>query len=569
MRVLKFTANPKPKTAILIKAADVDEMKKMTFLTQYLQRLVKLGYPEPGNEIIVMGLEYPKSGNIKKDMIVSQSNEILNYCDTNGIERVIVMDSKYYPYLSGNKKTEEYVGTVQPCTVDGYNHISVLAGVHHVLLSFNPDKIKVFNKALETLAKHRLGTLAEREEVQYVAHYPKTYDDIDMHLSRLELQPRLAVDIETRGDSKGDALRFDRGFLSTIAISDTINSGVSFATDSFWFSNPELETRIRQRLKVFFTRTLSNPSQRVYLHNGLFDAKFLIYNLFMKDNTDYTGMYEGISLFSNIHDTMIMVYLCTNSTIKTEKGLKDVARDYIGDYKIDVKDITQHPIDTVLEYNLKDTCATMWVADKYESLMIDEEQLDVYLDIFRPSFGFLLEMMMTGLPMDKDKIAEVKQGFNDMLIESSEQIKASHHVKRTVSILKYNAMVKYNDTHKKQKTEEDFSDIEFNPASTLQMRILLFDILGLKVLEKTDTGQPAVGGAILKQYQAEAEYNEDTDVAELMKAIIDFAKASKMLGTFISAFEELGTELLNGESYLRGNLKLGTVQSGRLSSSEP
>lgn len=569
MRILKFTPNPKPTIAILIKETDVEEMKKMTYLTQYLQKLASMGLDKPGENIVVLGLEYPKSGNIKKDTIVKCSNEILDYCSTQGIDTLYVADAKYYPYLSGNKKTEEFIGEVCKCSIEGYEDITVMPGLHHIILSFNPSKFETFIKGLSTLAKHKNGTLGVKSEVTIEEFYPRTVDDVYSHLDRLEKSDKLSIDIETRGTDKGDALRYDRGELSTIAISDTTSSGVAFPADRYWVGNTENEQKIRKRLKQFLITVLSDNNKKVYLHNGLFDAKFMIYNLFMDSDTDYEGMYEGIRLFSNMHDTMIMVYLCTNSTIKTDKGLKDVAREFIGNYAIDVKDITQHDLDTVLKYNLKDTCATMWVAEKYEDMLLDEDQHNVYLDIFRPSFGFLLEMMMTGLPVSLERTAEVKSEFQELMDTSLELIKSSHHVHRTIAVLKYNAMLKYNETHKKQKTEEDFSDIEFNPGSTLQMRILLFDILGLQIKDKTETGMPAVGGEILKEYKAEAEYNGDTDVVSLIGAILDYGKAAKMLGTFIKAIEELSSELSNGEAYLRGNLKLGGTQSGRLSASDP
>ena len=560
MRILKFTPNPKPTIAILIKETDVEEMKKMTYLTQYLQKLASMGLDKPGENIVVLGLEYPKSGNIKKDTIVKCSNEILDYCSTQGIDTLYVADAKYYPYLSGNKKTEEFIGEVCKCSIEGYEDITVMPGLHHVILSFNPSKFETFTKGLSTLAKHKNGTLGIKSEVTIEEFYPRTVDDVSRHLDRLEKSDKLSIDIETRGKDKGDALRYDRGELSTIAISDTTSSGVAFPTDKYWVGNTDNEQKIRKRLKQFLITVLSDSNKKVYLHNGLFDAKFMIYNLFMDSDTDYEGMYEGIRLFSNMHDTMIMVYLCTNSTIKVDKGLKDVAREFIGNYAIDVKDITQHDLDTVLKYNLKDTCATMWVAEKYEEMLLDEDQHNVYLDIFRPSFGFLLEMMMTGLPVSLERTAEVKSEFQELMDTSLELIKSSHHVHRTIAVLKYNAMLKYNETHKKQKTEEDFSDIEFNPGSTLQMRILLFDILGLQIKDKTETGMPAVGGEILKEYKAEAEYNGDTDVVSLIGAILDYGKAAKMLGTFIKAIEELSSELSNGEAYLRGNLKLGGTQ---------
>ena len=561
----------KPDVAILTKDIDVQESKRTTLATSYLTKLLKLGLENPGEKVEFIGLPYPKSGNIKKDFILENLEEILEYCDTKGISTILVSDSKYFPVIAGQKKTEEVIGKTFKCSIKGYEHLNILPCINPIAIAMNPSKAKVFDNALSVLKDVVNGTYIEDTYAEIDAKFPVTYPEIDKELSRLEKLDLLTVDIESRAqdNDQGDALRYERGMLSTIAISDSETSGVGFITDEHFSGDDLLEIQVRQRLKLFFERTLSDPDKKIVLHNGLFDAKYLIRTLFMKSNDDYDGMYHGIRLFSNMYDTMIMAYLCLNSSTKPEKGLKVLSKDHLGDYGEDVKDITKLPIEKLLLYNVKDTCGTMYVFNKYYSMLKSEDQLDVFNEIFRPSQAFLLEMMMTGLPLDLNKVTEVKNEFEELKTKSLEIINSSEYVKRTVSVIRYNEKVKYNSTHKKQKTDDDFLDVEFNPSSLNQKKILLFDILGLQVKDTTDTGAPAIGAKVIREYIAEASYNEDDDVATLLNALLDYDKAGKMTGTFLSAFEELSTTYSNGECYLKGNLKLGATVSGRLASSEP
>lgn len=574
LEVMKFSPTAKPTVGLCLKHTEVLETKRISIMSQYLKRLTQYGYETPGNDILVIPLEYPM-GNLTKAFMIPVVKELLEQCSIQGIETLYVGDSKYFQYLSGQKKTEEFIGEAFPCVIKGYENIMILPGMNHQILTFNPNKLSVLEDSLKALTKYVKGTLAEVTELEIAEVYPVGLASVKAELNRLKAYDKIAVDIETRGDMDGDALRFDRGYLSTISFSTDDKSGTSFPVDKYWFQSitsetqkVELEQNLKVELKSFFDEVLSDETKKIYFHNGLFDAKFLIRSLYMTSDDDYQGMYEGIKKFSNIEDTMIMVYLCTNSTVKEEKGLKAVSKEYIGNYAIDVKDITKHPLNVVLKYNIQDTVATYWVATKYEELLVQEKQDEVYREMFKPSFAFLLEMMMTGLPISPTKVEEVQQGFAELKDQATEVIHKSTLIRRVQSILAYNAMEKYNSSHVKQKGVDEF-DIEFNAASVIHMRILLFDVLNLEVLDTTGTGAPAVGSAIVKQYLAEAKYNEDTDTAELLSAILDYVKAQKMLGTFIKAFQELTVSLTDGTSWLRGNLNLGGTASGRLSSSSP
>lgn len=553
--------------AVLINTRDVNPSNKMLLLSKYLTKLAQFGVQAPGKRFEFIGLNYPQTGNIRKTHITECLDEVLEYCDTRGITTLIVPDSKYFPILSGKKKTEDFIGYVYPCVIKGYEHISILPSIHYTNIDMNPGKDIVLTKSLKVLADHLEGTYEPPgSDVLQNVEYPTSYEHLNDCLNRAMFQPRLAWDIETLTDgTKNSGLRFDRSTLATLACSPDKHSGFAFPYTSFYHSD-EMQEKIRQRLRRFF----EEYTGQLILHNGLFDIKFLIKNLYMDNLGDYDGMQKGIDVFKNFDDTMIIAYLCTNSTIRSPKGLKDLSKEFTGDYAENVKNIKEIPLEKVLEYNLKDTCATQYVYDKYYPMMVSEDQEDVYNNIFKPSFSFLLKMMMTGLPMDMDRVAEAKRALVNTSEEAKQVVNSSNYIKRVESVLRYEASTKYNQTHKvARKSPEDFSNLKFKPNSTIQLRKLFFDILGFEAVEKTTTGADSTNGASIKTWKAQATNDGEDDIAELCQALLDISAADKVVNTFIKAFEELGAKHPDGITYLNGNLKLGGTQSGRLASSEP
>lgn len=533
-------------------------------MAKYLQPLAKEGLQTPAQKIEFIGLEFPKVGTIKKPQIVENSLALLEYCDTIGIDTLLVTDAKHFGYLTKNTKAEDYIGETFSCTIDGYEHITILPALSPVVVQISPAKAPLFYRALSTLAHHANGTYVEPgNDVIRESKYPTSISDIRSTLKDMVHLTHMGVDIETYGDEPGDALRWERGFLGSIAFSPDKHTGASFLVGEYYTGHDYLS--IKNILKGFF----DNYEGQLVLHNGLFDAKFLIRHLYMKDLNDYKGMYEGIKVFSKMDDTMIMAYACINSTDRLGKGLKELSKEFTGNYAEDVKDIKLLSKENLLKYNLMDTCGTMYLYDKYTKMILEEEQREVYDTILKPSFAFLLEMMMTGLPIDYKRTLEAQEELSGIQEKALEVILNSEYVKRAESVLKRLESDKYNMTHKTKQKNPDEIELVFNPGSGNQMRVLLFDILNFDVLEKTDTGLPSVGGAIIKEYLAMSSHNGDKDVEALLKAILDFGSAIKVNGTFINALLELSIKHPDGNYVLNGNLKMGGTQSSRLASSNP
>ncbi|MTV58891.1 hypothetical protein GM547_12580, partial [Streptococcus pneumoniae] len=117
----------------------------------------------------------------------------------------------------------------------------------------------------------------------------------------------------------------------------------------------------------------------------------------------------------------------------------------------------------------------------------------------------------------------------------------------------------------KAKELSAFDDVMFNPNSGPQLQRLLYEVMGLPEIDLTDTKLPATGGDTLEKL---INHATNPDHKAVIRALIEYSGAVKILNTFIPAFEE-ALDKGDGVIWLHGNFNLGGTVSGRLSSSDP
>lgn len=559
LNIFKLNPSAVGNTAILIKDADVNAGNTSQLYNTYLKKLIDLKVPMVGSSVIFIGLPYPAAKNITKSFMTPVVDEIVEYCETAGITTLLIADSKYFGIFTGVNKIENSIGYKFKCLQS--SSITVLPSLHYNILFYNPTRQTDIDWSVSVLASVMLGTYTEPGNNSFTLEYYKDSTGLENRLGELLEYESLTCDIEATG------LRFEVDEVLTISFGISQTKAIAIAVHNMYHSTNE-EAKILAILKKFFIKASSKVC--IKYHNGLFDLKFLIRRLFMHDGGDFTGMYRGIDIMcNNIDDTMLIAYLATNSTDRAVLGLKALSMEYMGDYAVEVKNAVVVDVDTLLEYNAKDCCATWYVYDKYYPILVDDDQVGVYNSIFKASMPGLIEMMMTGLPMNMSRISSAYADLEKIINDNRDIIAKSHYINRTNMILRYYAMQKYNDTHKKQKAIEDFTDLVFNSGSSAQLRILLFDIMKFDPIEKTETGESSTGKASIKAFLAQAKNDNDKDAEILLEAILAVSAADKIKGTFISAFEEFSHKHPSGDCYLNGNLKLGGTASGRLSSNNP
>ena len=462
---------------------------------------------------------------------------------------LLVTDASLFKVLTKHPTPTKAYGYILKCIEPGYEQFKAVYAPGPTQVIYDPKNAEKVDLAFKIIGSHENGTYSEPgNSVIHNARYLTRSNDVKAELAAL-IATDLTVDIETF------SLRPETAGLGSICFCWNQHEGIAFPIDLGRNSAP-----FREILKDFF---LTHKGKLIF-HNASFDVSVLIRQLYMKDGGDNAGLLKGLHAFRNLEDTKIIKYLAVNSCGKNQLDLKSSSQEYLGDYAEDVKDIKSLPVGRLLEYNLKDGLATWYVYNKYYPLMVSENQDDLYRDLFRPILFDIIQMQLTGLPVDMALVEDGKHDLELIRDKALQDIAASAHVKTTEMYLNEAWAEKKNKVLKKKRVTADDGKEVFNPGSPHHLATLLHQVLLLPVLSRTTTGLPETGKKALKALKGTTS---DSDVLELLQAIMDWKDVEKILGTFIPAFENAVP--IDGWHYLQGNFNLGGTVSGRLSSSGP
>lgn len=400
------------------------------------------------------------------------------------------------------------------------------------------------------------------------AEYVTDIDNIAEWLLKLHQMDRdLTIDIEAFS-----LKHYDAG-IGTIAFAWSKTEGVCFAVDIL--EDPQHSKMCRYLLKHFF----EDFTRKAIYHNIAYDVYVLIYQLFMEHLLDNEGLLHGLEvMLRNWDDTKLITYLATNSCAGNELGLKIQAQEYAGNYAVEeITDIRRIPLPQLMQYNLVDCLSTWFVHEKHHKKMVRDQQLEVYETLFKPAMVDIIQMQLTGLPLNMGRVLwveEVLQAASDNAIDRMLQlpvIQEFEYTRLEAHTAKMNAewktkrmtvaeMAEHAKTHK--PTQEA---IRFNPNSSSQLQELLFQHLGLPVLSQTKSKQPSTDGDTLEALKNHAK---DSAVKGFLEALVEYKAVDKILTAFLPAMKnaQLGPD---GWFYLFGYFNLGGTISGRLSSSNP
>lgn len=529
------------------------------------------------DQLVAFTLDYNEVGKAPTKFIKEYLAKLLPGLDSLGTRYLYVTDAAYFKVLVGQSKAEPHHGYVLPCKVKGFEHMQVVLGINYQALIYNPELQPKLNKSLSTLSGAILGTyVAPGTGIIHSAQYPQGVQEIAAALQSLHQYPSLTCDIEAF------SLKFWEAGIGTIAFAWDQHNGLAFACDyesnlalkphprsaqldpnehGFFAPNKE----VRALLLGFFT----TYQGELTFHNAGYDLKPIIYNLWMKDLLDTRGLLDGLDTMTRkLHDTKIIAYLATNSTAGNVLGLKPLAHEFAGNWaKEDIKDIRRIPLPELLQYNLVDALSTHYVRTKYWSVMVQDRQLDLYQGLMLSSQKLITQIELTGMPMSRKKIAEAKTQLEAIQARELDKIQNSKLIKAMNLLVQNRAMVAANAKLKvKQHPLEKFQALAFNPNSGPQLQVLLYEQMCLPVIDYTDTKQPATGADTIEKL---IHHTSEPAYKELLGALIAYGKVTKILSTFIPAFEGAISKDGSDTVWLHGNFNLGGTVSGRLSSSDP
>jgi DNA polymerase I-like protein with 3'-5' exonuclease and polymerase domains len=253
---------------------------------------------------------------------------------------------------------------------------------------------------------------------------------------------------------------------------------------------------------------------------------------------------------SRVHDTMVMHYVLDEADTH---GLKQLALKYTdyGDYDSELDEFKKEycakngvlqddftydliPFDVISRYAAIDTAVTYDLFQKFWPIVQKNDKLlHVYKEILIPGTLFLMDMEEVGIPISRERMEAANFYLDEEIQKAKEAIYAFDEVKRF---------------------EQDTGKI-FNPNSVMQLRVVLFDYLGLSPTgKKTATGAISTDAEVLEQL---------SEQHPLPKAILKVRQLGKIQNTYI---QKILPEL-DRDNRIRTNFNLTFTTSGRLSSS--
>lgn len=520
------------------------------------------------DDLLVMDL-HQAQGKKKTPMAVMRAyieEELVPVFQDMDIKYILCADSEYFKALTKATKVDANLGYV----LDSDYGPKVIYVPNYRAIFYDPEKIKSkIDQGMQALLAHMSGQYAAPgNDVIKFAEYPQTDAEIEAWLLKLlNMNTPLAIDIE------GFSLKhYDCG-IASICMSWNKHEGIAFpvdyvpiegATEAPFGKQVRNEPR-RKMLRRFFELL----SQKAIYHSISFDVTVLIYQLYMEHILDTKGLLHGMNIMLKNWDcTKLITYLATNSCAGNDLSLKTQAQEYCGNYAMgeDIKDITRIPLPKLLEYNLIDGMGTWYTHEKHYDQMVNDDQLHIYETLFKPSTVDIIQMQLTGMPVNMQEVKRVEKKLNDEIDEAVSSILAHPIIKQfTKEVLDVDHTNKRNEKLKVKQINVGDEPQTFNPNSDPQMRKLLFDYLELDVINLTKSKIPSTDGETI-----EALLNRVTDesILELLGHFQQHAIISILTTNFIPALLE-SKEGPDGWHYLFGNFNLGGTLSGRLSSSGP
>lgn len=497
-----------------------------------------------------------------KEFIQQELQQVLDDAET---QYIICTDSDYFKILTKEAKAEANLGYVCD-SVWGKQKVIYTPNYRQVF--YDPPVVRAkIAQGMDALLNHIRGQYAEPGQgiVEFEA-YPDTPEKIKAWLDQLlEMNKPLAIDIESFG------LKHYNAGIGTITFCWSKTQGIAFNVDyepikgatEAPYGRINRNDIVRNLLREFFIKY----TQRQMYHNISYDVYILIYQLFMDNLIDTEGLLHGMEIMLRNWDcTKLITYLATNSCAGNHLSLKEQAQEYAGNYaQDDIKDICLIPNEQLLRYNLIDGLCTWYTYEKHWDTLIADDQLDVYNNIFKPACEDIIQMQLTGMPMNMETVNQVAEEMETDRNQALKTIRESSLMKNFTLMLRQEWVDDKNAKLKKKQVTLADCDIEFNPNSGPQLQKLLFDYIGLPVLGLTKSKQPATDGDTIKALRT---HTQSEEVKELLNALIDYKLVDKIITSFIPAFRNAQPGP-DGWHYLFGNLNLGGTVSGRLSASEP
>ena len=380
------------------------------------------------------------------------------------------------------------------------------------------------------------GGIPEEEELNF--RIVSSHDDVDEMIK--DLRGTVSVDIETTQLYPWNTFTHDEDFDQWLPDPKPKIVSIGFGTKkNQWclpVNHPQSPWSQDEIEEIMYQIDEQRDNMFLVTHNGKFDLLWI-------------WVHFGI-LWENDFDTMLAHYLLDENS---RHGLKYLAQVFCGapDWEIDVTE--KKGIDVPLKRHCKYLAHDVFYTRKLrfvfgKMLKEDWEVKRVFDKIMMPCSNLFIEVEYDGVFIDMGQFEEAEETLRDKYEEALaelEEWEPDHYVKKNGEIYYFKNARRKNDP------------TEFNWGSTDQLRWLLFDHLGIKPLDKTDSGNYSTSESVIKRL--------DHPCTE---ALLRFRAAKQQLSFFIDGWKPFLHKKSKG-FYLHPSFKLHGTVTGRLSCEHP
>ena len=298
--------------------------------------------------------------------------------------------------------------------------------------------------------------------------------------------------------------------------------------ETYWV-NPEHDS-ILLTLKTMF-----GNSNTIIGHNLVFDMK-VIYKYGISLEL-FNGEYKN----RKIYDTMIADHLIDENRLH---GLKYLSEHILGHETKDYKDLNDSGSDVFAQYAINDAVWTYELCMYQQPILKTEGLVPLFRNIEMPFQFVLFDMEINGMLIDVDKVKDLEKELSVAVQSFNEEL---HNIlgEKCAYQADLNGNINCIPT------------LNFNSGKVLQD--ILFNKLGLKVIDTTPGGAPSTGKETLAAYKKTVPF-----VILLNKYKI----ATKLLTTYFSQEGQIMRNL-DSDNKVRPNIRDTGTKTGRLSMSNP
>lgn len=604
----------------------------------------------------------PKSSDVKVSDVASCGHQLVREIQARKPKVVLAVGGEVMSYLTGQSGVHLLTGRPLACVVPGLEWLQVVACVSPGYVFMNPHELQKFVDAVELAGQVATGekdiSLAGKDVGQY--RVLSTADEVEAEVESIIADGGLlAFDTET-GSLHPHIHDWRYPKLLCVSFSQREYDGVTIPVQHeespFFVANQQM-VDVQYRLRAEALRDLEAATARRKTKKPLkseleaearvqrCDERIKYYEWSMRDperleenrrviaalcrvfmspvekvgqnwKFDARWIENTLGVFPNniVGDTLLRHYVLDDR--QGSHGLDKLAHQYtwMGGYDWKLEKYKQEnpeckesyaniPADILFPYAAGDTDVTLRV---YKRMAEEQEYrtsrkvqtLDRFLNRLQHT---LAGMEINGATVRRGLVESLDAYYSSEIASVSEKLNNHAAVRRWLA----NEIVRLKATRKKPVTAEEAASLRFVPSKTKQLQTVLFEYLGFRPVELSDTGLQAlsdmfdilVEGFINKGYSPEeardkVDFNDLINKAiaerrwdwfstkadvlhEIVKRgagevkviddIIAFREAAILHGTFIEPL----LQRLDSESRVHGSFRPTGTATGRLASSDP